>query len=173
MRKPLLSMLLTVGLAFAVTVNAVAEDAMRPTATTRGPLPLHVAGNKLMTASGERIVLRGVNIPSLEWSAGGDNILRSIGVAIGDWHANVVRLPLSQDRWFGRARSRRTAARSIAIWSRRRSRRFRSGAATRLWICIGRTWAGGASTSVNTKCPTPKVASSGRTPRRCSRTIRP
>jgi len=26
-----------------------------------------------------------------------------VGVAIGDWHVNHIRLPLSQDRWFGKA----------------------------------------------------------------------
>ncbi len=68
------------------------------------PLPLHVQGNQLLDSTGNAVRLRGVNCASMEWSANGEgHILTSIGVAVKDWHANIIRLPLSQDRWFGKA----------------------------------------------------------------------
>jgi hypothetical protein len=40
----------------------------------------------------------------MEWSSNGDgHILKTVQVATRDWHANLIRLPLSQDRWFGKA----------------------------------------------------------------------
>jgi len=66
------------------------------------PLPLKVVGTNILNSRGETVLLRGVNTASLEWSSDGQGrILQTIGVAIHDWHANVIRLPLSQDRWFG------------------------------------------------------------------------
>jgi hypothetical protein len=39
----------------------------------------------------------------MEWTSNGeDHILTTIQTAIRDWHANIIRLPLSQDRWFGK-----------------------------------------------------------------------
>jgi hypothetical protein len=63
---------------------------------------LHVEGN-LMVENGRPVTLRGVNIPSLEWSNEGEFVFRSARVAFEDWHANCIRLPLSEDRWFGKA----------------------------------------------------------------------
>ena len=60
---------------------------------------LKVTGNHLTTMSGAEVRLHGVNIPSLEWSQG-DHLSNSVAVA-SDWGANIIRLPLSQDRWFG------------------------------------------------------------------------
>jgi hypothetical protein len=40
----------------------------------------------------------------MEWSSDGEgHLLETVKVAIRDWHANIIRLPLSQDRWFGMA----------------------------------------------------------------------
>ncbi len=67
------------------------------------PLPLKVAGNQLLTSDGHPIRLRGVNCAGLEWSGNGDgHILKTVEVAVKEWHANLIRLPLSQDRWFGK-----------------------------------------------------------------------
>ena len=66
------------------------------------PPELHVVGNQLQTPDGKKVWLQGVNVPSMEWSDKGENVLESIATAIDDWHANVIRLPLSQDRWFGK-----------------------------------------------------------------------
>jgi endoglucanase len=69
---------------------------------TNAPLPLKVVGTKILNSHGETVLLRGVNAASMEWSANGQgHILESVRRAIHDWHANIIRLPLSQDRWFG------------------------------------------------------------------------
>ena len=66
---------------------------------------LKVSGNRIINNHGERVLLRGVNAASMEWTSDGQkHILTTIETAIRDWHANVVRVPLSQDRWFGKAR---------------------------------------------------------------------
>jgi len=68
------------------------------------PLPLKVVGNQLLDSTGQPVRLRGVNCASLEWSDDGEGrILRTVEVAVKEWRANLIRLPLSQDRWFGRA----------------------------------------------------------------------
>jgi hypothetical protein len=53
--------------------------------------------------NGKPVVLEGLNVPSLEWSNEGENVLRSTDVAITQWISNCIRLPLAQDRWFGKA----------------------------------------------------------------------
>lgn len=48
--------------------------------------------------------MRGVNTASLEWSINGEgHILDTVKAAIDDWHVNIIRLPVTQDRWFGKA----------------------------------------------------------------------
>ena len=49
------------------------------------------------------MILRGVNVPGYEWDSEGDHDLKSIRTAIDEWHANAIRLPVNQDRWFGKA----------------------------------------------------------------------
>jgi len=67
------------------------------------PQALMVVGNQLLYESGQPARLRGVNCASLEWSNDGDGrILETVKVAVRDWQANLIRLPLSQDRWFGK-----------------------------------------------------------------------
>ena len=88
-----------------------AEDIARRAALVKPQVPiapadklpsvLHVDGNKIKNAEGEEVWLQGVAIPSLEWSAGGDNILRSLKLAIDDWHVNVVRLGVREHFWAG------------------------------------------------------------------------
>ena len=74
--------------------------ASRLPALAHGPPALKVVGNQLRTADGRVAHLRGLNIPSLEWGQG-EHLSQSLAAAVGDWKANIVRLPLSQDRWFG------------------------------------------------------------------------
>lgn len=67
-------------------------------------LPLHVAGAQVVNSSNQRVWLRGVNAASLEWSNDGEgHILNTVNTAIRDWHVNLIRLPMAQDRWFGKA----------------------------------------------------------------------
>jgi hypothetical protein len=71
---------------------------------TAAPAALHVAGTRLVSSSGESVRLRGVNCAGMEWSTEGEgHIAKTVEVALAEWRANVIRLPLAQDRWFGRA----------------------------------------------------------------------
>src|SRR6266496_743738 len=50
------------------------------------------------------LLLRGVNAARLEWTSDGQgHIVASVSTVIKDWGVNVIRLPLAQDRWFGKA----------------------------------------------------------------------
>jgi endoglucanase len=81
--------------------GAIASPADNP--DNNLPLPLKVVGTKIVNSRGETVLLRGVNAASLEWSSDGQGrILTSVKTAIQDWHVNIIRLPLSQDRWFGK-----------------------------------------------------------------------
>jgi hypothetical protein len=63
-------------------------------------VPLHVAGTLLKDPSNSTVVLRGVNVASLEWRPDGPNVLRATDTALA-WGANLIRLPVNQDFWFG------------------------------------------------------------------------
>lgn len=67
------------------------------------PMRLKVQGNKLLTVSGKEVWLRGLNIASLEWSNQGEHMDDAFEEAIKGWRANIIRMPLAQDRWFGKA----------------------------------------------------------------------
>jgi endoglucanase len=88
----------------AASCAAVLVGVVAPRAESAGPpLPLKVVGTELRNSRDEPVVLRGVNTAGLEWSSNGEGrILETVRRAIRDWRANVVRLPLSQDRWFGK-----------------------------------------------------------------------
>lgn len=66
------------------------------------PASLHVDGRRLLDEHGTEVWLQGVNVPSLDWSNGGEAVLPSLVAAIEVWKANVIRLPVSGGRWFGR-----------------------------------------------------------------------
>ena len=65
------------------------------------PTELHVEGTKVLNKEGKEVLLRGVNVPSLGWKPTGENVLRSVMVAIDDWKSNAIRLPVKEDMWFG------------------------------------------------------------------------
>jgi aryl-phospho-beta-D-glucosidase BglC (GH1 family) len=74
---------------------------------------LHVVKTQILNARNEPVRLRGVNTACLEWSSDGEgHILRTVQTAIKDWHVNHIRLPLAQDRWFGKAREQSDDGRS-------------------------------------------------------------
>ncbi len=86
---------------FALLGAAAAQDR---TPRPSEPLPLKVSGTRLLDSAGEPVRLRGVNTACMEWTNDGEgHILETVQTAIRDWHVNVIRLPLSQDRWFGKA----------------------------------------------------------------------
>lgn len=66
--------------------------------------PLHVKGNRIFDSKNKPVLLRGVNCACMEWSSDGEgHIMETVRVAVEDWRANHIRLPMSQDRWFGKA----------------------------------------------------------------------
>lgn len=71
---------------------------------------LHVVGNRVLDGSGRRVLLHGVNRPSLEWSCTGQRLDGSAGIPASDfttmarsWGATTVRLGLSEDKWLSAA----------------------------------------------------------------------
>jgi hypothetical protein len=80
----------------------VASETVVPEKGAPLPAELRVVGNTLQRPDGKAVWLQGLCIDSLEWSAAGEKIDRSIPVAIDDWKANVIRLPVRDDFWFGR-----------------------------------------------------------------------
>ena len=76
----------------------IEKDLARPAITPE----LKVAGNQILGPGGKPVLLQGLCVDSLQWSYG-ENILWSIRTAIDDWKANVIRLPVSPEFWFGHA----------------------------------------------------------------------
>ncbi len=66
------------------------------------PMRLHVKGTQVLDAHGKPVALCGVNIASLEWRTDGDHVRESVSHAINEWKVNLIRLPVAQDRWFGK-----------------------------------------------------------------------
>ncbi len=67
------------------------------------PVELRVKGNRLVsTKDGSEVWLQGLSIPSLEWSVTGEQVCKSTVVGIEEWKGNAIRLPVSDDYWFGR-----------------------------------------------------------------------
>jgi hypothetical protein len=66
------------------------------------PPVLHVAGNQLKTPQDKAVWLQGLCLDSLQWSGGGEHLDKSVPVAIDQWKANVIRLPVGDNFWFGR-----------------------------------------------------------------------
>ena len=65
---------------------------------------LKVAGTQILDSQNHPVRLCGVNAACMEFTSDGEgHILKTVNVAIQDWHVNIIRLPLSQDRWFGKA----------------------------------------------------------------------
>lgn len=65
------------------------------------PKELRVEGNRLVDPDGKEVWLQGLNIPSMEWNPRGEQVERSTITAIENWKANVLRLPVKDDYWFG------------------------------------------------------------------------
>ena len=88
----------------AIILCAGCQSSAENSLATADLLPLKVVGTKILDSQNRPVRLRGVNAASLEWTSDGEgHILQTLNVAIRDWHVNIIRLPLSQDRWFGQA----------------------------------------------------------------------
>ena len=66
------------------------------------PRPVHVEGPRLVDDQGHDVWLQGVCLSGMESVANDRQIEKSTVVAIEDWHANCLRLPVKEDFWFGR-----------------------------------------------------------------------
>ncbi len=74
---------------------------VEPPPADKLPKALHVDGNQIKDSDGKVVWLQGVAIPGLDWSAGGEHILESIGVATTQWKANCIRLCVKSSFWNG------------------------------------------------------------------------
>jgi len=68
------------------------------------PKELKVSGNRLVDPDGKEVWLQGVAIPGLEIVPEGHGVVNSTIVAIDDWKANVVRLAVKDEYWYGKAK---------------------------------------------------------------------
>lgn len=68
------------------------------------PPELRVRGNRLAGPDGREVWLQGLSVDSTQWNPAGERTLETIPVAIEKWKANVIRLPLNDNFWFGRGK---------------------------------------------------------------------
>lgn len=102
--KVLRCIVLVIAVVRAGATTAAERGSQAKAASAAMPLPLKVVGTQIVNSKNEPVRLRGVNAACLEWTSNGEgHIVESVRVAIDDWHVNHVRLPMSQDRWFGKA----------------------------------------------------------------------
>jgi len=66
------------------------------------PAELHVEGRHVLDKGNNEIWLQGVNAGGLESLAQERHVMRSALVGVDQWKANVIRLPVREDFWFGR-----------------------------------------------------------------------
>jgi uncharacterized protein YceK len=105
--------ILTLTLLAVIGVLVSGCGSVKTRTSSNAPLPLKVVGTHILNSKGETVWLRGVNAASLEWTSDGQgHILDTVKTGIYDWHANIIRLPLSQDRWFGKAPEQKDGGRS-------------------------------------------------------------
>jgi hypothetical protein len=91
-------------LALSAAVFLVEVEAVQDAQAQSKLLPLRVEGTRILNSRNEPVRLRGVNAACMEWTSDGEgHILKTVDTAINEWHVNHIRLPLAQDRWFGKA----------------------------------------------------------------------
>ncbi|CAN5441533.1 hypothetical protein BH09VER1_BH09VER1_46630 [soil metagenome] len=67
------------------------------------PKEIHVQGNRLVDPDGKDVWLQGVNAGGLETLPQDDQPIKSAVVAVDQWKANCIRLPVKGDFWFGKS----------------------------------------------------------------------
>jgi hypothetical protein len=67
------------------------------------PSELHVEGNRLVNAQGAEVWLQGLNAGNLETLPHDKQVIKSAVVGIEEWNANVIRLPIKEEYWFGKS----------------------------------------------------------------------
>jgi len=93
----------------AAQPKIVPSETIVPSPQKSLPPELHAVGNQLKTTQGKVVWLQGLCVDSLEWSAAGERLDKSIPVAIDGWKANVIRLPVKESFWFGRGLGQKVA----------------------------------------------------------------
>ena len=71
--------------------------------TNKWPRPLHVDGPKVLNDKGDEVWLQGVCLSGTESVPNDRQAEKSTVVAIDEWKANCIRLPVKEDFWFGRS----------------------------------------------------------------------
>lgn len=97
--------------AAALIVAAKAAEEAERRATVPPELPekskwppeLHVDGRHILDSSGKEVWLQGVNAGGLETLPQERHVAKSAVVGVDDWKANIIRLPVNDDFWFGRS----------------------------------------------------------------------
>ncbi|MEZ6123700.1 MAG: cellulase family glycosylhydrolase [Planctomycetaceae bacterium] len=70
---------------------------------TQWPLELKVVGNRLHDSAGQEVWLQGVNAGGLETLPHDRQMIKSVVVAIEDWKANCIRVPMNETFWYGKS----------------------------------------------------------------------
>ena len=70
---------------------------------SRWPSELRVVGNRLHDADGREVWLQGVNAGGLETLPQDRQMTKSVVVAIDEWKANCVRVPVNDTFWYGKS----------------------------------------------------------------------
>ncbi|PTX97485.1 hypothetical protein DB346_21050 [Verrucomicrobia bacterium LW23] len=65
------------------------------------PAEIRVSGNRLVDGAGREVWLQGLAIPGLEIRPEGHGCVLSTRVGIEDWNANVIRLAVKDEYWYG------------------------------------------------------------------------
>lgn len=73
-----------------------------PENRAKWPKMLRVEGNRLVDSEGNEVWLQGVNAGGMETIPNGEQETKSTVVAIDEWRANCIRLPINEAHWFGR-----------------------------------------------------------------------
>ena len=72
-----------------------------PENRAKWPKTMKVVGNRLVDPEGHEVWLQGVNAGGMETIPNGTQEAKSTVVAIDEWHANCIRLPINEAHWFG------------------------------------------------------------------------
>ncbi len=67
------------------------------------PKMLRVVGNRLRDADGNEVWLQGVNTGNLETLPNDKQVIKSAVVAVEEWKANCIRVPMKESFWYGRS----------------------------------------------------------------------
>ncbi len=67
------------------------------------PMEIKVAGNRLLDTQGREVWLQGVNAGGLETLPHDKQMIKSVVVAIDEWKANCVRVPMNETFWYGKS----------------------------------------------------------------------